>query len=68
MIEPTISSLLKKVDCKYTLCMLVGKRARQLTNGASKLTNFNSNKAVTIAVNEIAENKITYKRTKSGIK
>lgn len=68
MLYPLISSLLEKVDNRYTLCILTGKRARQLTNGAHKLTRCNSHKAVTIAVNEINENMITYVRTKSGIK
>jgi len=68
MIEPAISSLLEKVDCRYTLCILAGKRARQLVEGAHKLTKCPSEKAVTIAVNEINEDMITYVRTKSGIK
>lgn len=68
MIEPPINSLLEKVDSRYTLVILAGKRARQLVNGAHKLTKCNSEKAVTIAVNEINENMITYVRTKSGIK
>ena len=68
MIDPPISSLLEKVDSRYTLCILVGKRAKQLTNGAHKLTQCNSHKAVTIAINEINENMITYVRTKNGIK
>jgi DNA-directed RNA polymerase subunit omega len=68
MIDPSIGSLLEKVDNRYTLCILAGKRARQLTNGAHKLTECDSNKAVTIAANEINENMITYVRTKSGIK
>ncbi len=68
MIDPSISSLLEKVDCSYTLCILAGKRARQLSNGAHKLSQCNSQKVVTIAINEINENMITYVRTKSGIK
>jgi DNA-directed RNA polymerase subunit omega len=70
MIDPSISSLLEKVDSRYTLCILAGKRARQLTDGANKLTMSNSQKAVSIAANEINENKITYTRTKTknGIK
>ncbi len=32
------------------------------------MTKFNSDKEVTIAIHEIAEDKITYVRTKSGIK
>ena len=68
MVEPPIDSLLKKVDNKYTLCMVAGKRASQLIDGAHKLTNNTSKNAITLAVNEINENMITYVRTKSGIK
>lgn len=68
MIEPGISSLLEKVDSRYTLVVATAKRARQLTDGAHKLTDCQSDKPVTIAINEIDENKITYIRTKSGIK
>lgn len=68
MIEPGISSLLTKVDSRYTLVVAAAKRARQITEGAHKLTECESDKAVTIAINEIDENKITYIRTKSGIK
>lgn len=68
MIDPPISSLMEKVDSRYTLCILAGKRARQLTNGANKLTKCNSQKAVTIATNEINENMVTYVRKRSGIK
>ncbi|HQI17661.1 MAG TPA: DNA-directed RNA polymerase subunit omega [Bacillota bacterium] len=64
MIYPTLGSLLEKVDSKYTLVVAVAKRARQLVDGQPKLTNINSNKPVTIAINELYENKITYERTK----
>lgn len=68
MIEPPIKSLMSKVDSRYTLVVATAKRARQLAEGAHKLTKFNSEKAVTLAIHEIDENKITYTRTKSGIK
>ncbi|NLL05149.1 MAG: DNA-directed RNA polymerase subunit omega [Clostridiaceae bacterium] len=68
MIEPGISSLLERVDSRYTLVVATAKRARQITEGANKLTECDSEKAVTIAINEIDEQKITYIRTKSGIK
>ncbi len=68
MIYPPLSSLLKKVDCRYTLVVAAAKRARQLSEGAHRLTRCASDKPVTIALNEINENKITYIRTKSGIK
>lgn len=68
MINPGLGSLLKKVDSRYTLVVETAKRARQLVGGANKLVDCKSNKDVTIAVNEINEDKITYIRTKSGIK
>ena len=68
MINPGLGSLLKKVDSRYTLVVETAKRSRQLVGGANKLVDCKSNKDVTIAVNEINEDKITYIRTKSGIK
>jgi len=68
MIYPPISSLLKKVDSRYTLVVAIAKRARQLAEGAKVLTKHDSDRYVTLAINEINENKIIYKRTKSGIK
>jgi len=65
MIYPTLSSLLEKVDSKYTLVVAVSKRARQLVDGQPKLTKVDSNKPVTIAINEINDNKIMYERNKS---
>jgi DNA-directed RNA polymerase subunit omega len=62
MIYPTLKNLLDKVDSKYTLVVAVAKRARQIVDGQPKLTKVNSNKPVTIAVNEIAEGKVTYER------
>jgi DNA-directed RNA polymerase subunit omega len=68
MIFPSIGVLLSKVDSRYTLVVAASKRARQITEGSHKLTRCLSDKPVTIAINEIYDNKITYVRTKSGIK
>lgn len=68
MIFPSLSDLMKNVDSKYTLAVTVAKRARQLTDGASKLVNNNSDKPVTIAIHEVYEGKVTYSRNKDGIK
>ena len=62
MINPAMSSLLKKVDSRYTLAILAAKRARMLTNGAPKLTEHDSTKDVTIAMHEIKEGKVSYHR------
>lgn len=68
MVEPPIGKLLKKVDSRFTLCIITGKRARQLIGGAHKLTSCTSGNPITVAINEINENMITYVMTKSGIK
>jgi DNA-directed RNA polymerase subunit omega len=65
MIKVTTSKLMKRVDSTYTLCNLVGKRARQLVEGADPLTECNSKKPVSIAAKEVCDGKITYVRTKS---
>lgn len=68
MIYPSINELMKKVDSRYTLVVETAKRARQLVDGANKLTKVNSDKEVTVAIHEISEDKITYVRTKNVIK
>lgn len=69
MLYPSINELLKKVDSRYTLVMLVSKRARQIVDGSKPYVEVNSNKPVTIAIQEIAEDKITYTRPEiKGIK
>jgi len=68
MLYPPISELLSKVDSMYTLVIEVAKRARQLNNGANKLTNVDSMKTVSIAIDEVHKDKIGYRRTKDGIK
>lgn len=68
MINPSLDSLVKKVDSKYTLVVLAAKRAREIMDGQQPLTTSKSNKPVTIALEEVAQGKITYERTKTGIK
>lgn len=67
MIYPSMASLLKKVDSRYTLVMLASKRARMLTEGAQKLTSVSSPKDVTIAINEIYEGKVSYHRIHKAV-
>lgn len=68
MVYPSLDELVKKVDSKYTLVVLAAKRAREIMNGEQPLTESKSNKAVTIALEEMSAGKISYERTKSGIK
>lgn len=68
MINPSIVSLLDKVDNRYALVVVAAKRARQIIAGEKKLTDFDSNKPVTVAIHEIDEGKIVYEKVKTGIK
>ncbi len=68
MIHPSLDTLVTKVDSKYTLVTLAAKRAREIMSGEISLVESKSNKPVTIALEEITQNKITYQRTKTGIK
>lgn len=68
MINPSLDVLVEKVDSKYTLVVLAAKRAREIMDGQQPLADSKSNKPVTVALEEVAQGKITYERTKTGIK
>ena len=68
IVHPPMKDLLTKVDSRYTLAVLAAKRARQLQDGAEAKVKVPSNKNVTRALAEIAEEKIGYERTKLCIK
>jgi DNA-directed RNA polymerase subunit omega len=78
MIEPSIDELLDKVDSKYSLVILAAKRAREINSYYSQLgegrgefvpplveTGGLRNKPLSIALEEIAEDKVTYERPES---
>lgn len=68
MVNPSMDTLLKKVDSKYTLVVLAAKRARDILDGSEVKVSMKSTKNVTNALAEIAEDAIGYERTKLGIK
>lgn len=59
MIYPPITQLVDKTGSRYILVIETAKRARQLTEGSTPLTDADSSKEVSIAVNEIFQDKIT---------
>jgi DNA-directed RNA polymerase subunit omega len=74
MIYPPIEDLLDKVDSKFSLVSLAAKRGRQINSYFSQLGEglgsivppqvaSVSRKPLSIALEEIAANKITYQRT-----
>lgn len=61
MCFPSIDSLVKKVDSKYTLVTLAADRSRELTDGQPPLIpDAKNKKPVTVALEEIYKDKITY--------
>lgn len=62
MLEPSIKLMKQKADSRYTLAIMAAKRARDLVEGKPRLTDIDIDKPVSIAVHEIAEDLITYKR------
>lgn len=64
----TLDPLLKKVDSKYTLVVLAARRARQLVDGAQPVIEPTGTKPVTIALEELAADRLSYVPGKAGIK
>ncbi|AIY82372.1 DNA-directed RNA polymerase subunit omega [Clostridium baratii] len=60
MINPSVVDLLKKVEDRYSLVIVTSKRARQIIEGSEPLVDVDSNKPLTIAINEVNEGKVGY--------
>jgi len=60
MLKPNIDELMEKVDSRYTLVMVVAKRARQLIETQEQLIETESKKPISIAVEEFYEDKVKY--------
>jgi DNA-directed RNA polymerase subunit omega len=67
MIYPSLDELLKHADNRFMLAIIIAKRARQIIERGPTDDEF-SNKAVTIALEEIVAGKTKFERTKTGIK
>lgn len=68
MMEPSLDSLVEKVDSKYTLVVAAAKRARDIQGGGEPQVPSSSNKAVTVALEELNQGLLFYERTRAGIK
>ncbi|AEF94140.1 DNA-directed RNA polymerase subunit omega [Desulfotomaculum nigrificans CO-1-SRB] len=68
MNKPTLDELMTKVDSRYTLVVAAAKRARMLTEEEIKTNQPLEKKPVTMALEEIAAERVYYRRTKSGQK
>ncbi|AGX42366.1 DNA-directed RNA polymerase subunit omega [Clostridium saccharobutylicum] len=67
MINPSVVDLLKKTQDRYSLVILTSKRARQIIEGSNPKVEIDSNKPLTIAINEVNENAIKYEVVKEGL-
>lgn len=80
LIDPKIDDLLAQVDSKYTLVIMAAKRARQINSYYTQLgegigdfvpplvPSDPGRKALSIALEELAEAKIAYERLQEGWK
>lgn len=64
MLKPSIDSLLGKVDSKFTLVLVAARRARNIQASGQGLKS-GENKPVTMALDEILDDKLEYERTKN---
>lgn len=58
MVQPAVTDLLKKVENRYSLVIMTSKRARQIAEGEMPMTAVDEKSPVTLAVNEIYEDKV----------
>ena len=66
MVNPSTDDMLEKTHSRYTLVVLASKRARQLLSGKTCRVENRSSKYVTNAMEEIIEDKVTYKMNGSN--
>jgi len=68
VIYPSIDKLLNHVDSRYSLVIMTSKRARQLLENEALKRGPGEWKEVSAALRDISEGKVTFERTKDGIK
>jgi DNA-directed RNA polymerase subunit omega len=68
MINPSIVDLVKKTGDRYSVVVVTSKRARQIIGGAKPLVDIDANKPLTIAINELDQDKFTYDTIKKESK
>lgn len=68
MNRPSLDQLMTKVDSRYTLVVAAAKRARILTEDEIKTNQPLRIKPVTLALEEIVDEYVKYRRIKAGQK
>ncbi len=64
MLHVALEDLLNKTDSIYKLTVLAARRAAELNMGAPKLIETSDKNSIVIALEEIAEGKVSYKDAK----
>jgi DNA-directed RNA polymerase subunit omega len=67
MISPSVVDLLEKIHDRYSLVILTSKRARQIIEGSTPQISINSNKPLTIAINELDVDAFEFEILELGI-
>ena len=62
LLYPSVNVLNEKTDSRYSLVILTAKRARDLVDGKRAITEEESERPVSQAAKEIAQDLITYRR------
>jgi DNA-directed RNA polymerase subunit omega len=68
MINPSVVDLVKKAGDRYSVVVITAKRARQIIAGSRPLIDSDITKPLTIAINELDEEKFKFELAKEGIK
>jgi len=67
MTKPELNDLIDKAGCRYTLIVEAAKRARQIIDGSTPLVQCENDNPVTLAINEIHDDKVTYISSKESV-
>ena len=59
IVKPSVNELLKHAENRYALVIAASKRARDIAKGDKPLTSTDDKSPVTIAAEEIEENKVS---------
>ena len=62
LLYPSVNKLQEKTDSRYSLCILTAKRARDIIDCMAVLTEEESERPVSQAAREVADDLITYRR------
>lgn len=68
MLKPSLDELMRRVDSKYALVVAAAKRGRELMDGSVPLVETAHRKPVTIALDEIAHDRLEIVLPPTGVK